>query len=39
MKELKCLRCGHKWIPRSDKNPKSCPDCKNRKWDEKREKK
>jgi len=27
----KCLHCKHEWTPRT-KNPKSCPNCKNRKW-------
>ena len=31
MIELTCLRCGHKWIPRTD-NPAMCPACKSRVW-------
>lgn len=27
----KCLRCGHKWIPRTD-NPGRCPRCKSARW-------
>lgn len=36
---LECNRCQHKWIPRSANLPKACPACKNRLWNEKREKK
>ncbi len=36
MKTLKCLRCGHKWHPRSDNRPQLCPACKSRAWDKKR---
>ena len=25
---LKCLRCGHTWIPRAPKKPKVCPNLK-----------
>ena len=27
-----CVKCGHTWLPRSEKRPLSCPSCKNRKW-------
>jgi predicted Zn-ribbon and HTH transcriptional regulator len=30
---LECLKCGHKWFRRLIKSPKSCPNCKCRKWD------
>jgi len=33
-KKKKCLKCKHEWIPRV-KDPKSCPNCKNRKWNKK----
>jgi hypothetical protein len=33
MTMVECKVCGHKWIPRTDK-PLSCPNCKNRKWNE-----
>ena len=29
---LECLRCGHKWVPRS-KDVYQCPKCKSPKWD------
>jgi rubrerythrin len=28
---LTCLRCGYQWTPRKEK-PKSCPECKTRKY-------
>ena len=31
MKQIKCKRCEHKWIPRV-KDPKECPNCKSRDW-------
>lgn len=31
--ELLCLRCGHKWLPRSVKRPEVCPHCKRYDWD------
>lgn len=34
----KCLRCGHTWIPRSNKRAAACPKCYNRRWDERKEK-
>lgn len=36
--ELTCLRCGHKWKPRSDERPTVCanPDCKSPYWDKPR---
>lgn len=30
--ELKCLRCGHEWIPRQ-KEIRICPRCKSTLWD------
>lgn len=36
---LHCLRCGYRWTPRGDVPPeriKSCPECKNRKWRERK---
>ena len=29
--KLKCLRCGHEWIPRVEV-PKSCPRCISYQW-------
>jgi predicted Zn-ribbon and HTH transcriptional regulator len=29
---LKCLRCGHSWIPRRPVLPKNCPKCTSRYW-------
>lgn len=29
--KLNCRRCGYKWNARLE-FPKSCPDCKNRRW-------
>ena len=29
---LTCLRCGHRWIPRSDRMPTVCPKCKSAYW-------
>lgn len=33
--KLKCLRCGHKWVPRSDERPGQCPrkTCRSSIWD------
>lgn len=31
-----CQKCGNKWVPRTDKKPKACPQCNCRKWDGKR---
>jgi len=39
MDKKECLRCGHEWLPRIEARPKSCPACKNRKWDEVRNEK
>ncbi len=38
---LKCLRCGHTWIPRAPKKPKVCPNlkCKSPYWDRPRKQK
>jgi predicted Zn-ribbon and HTH transcriptional regulator len=31
---FECFRCGYKWVPRSDKAPKVCPNkkCKSLVW-------
>jgi len=28
MKNLKCERCGHEWIRKFEKDPKTCPACR-----------
>ena len=40
-----CERCGHRWVPRNPFDAikdavlaKNCPECKNPKWNEPREK-
>ncbi len=30
---LHCLRCGHEWIPRSERKPGTCPKCNSPYWD------
>jgi DNA-directed RNA polymerase subunit RPC12/RpoP len=32
MKEYKCKKCGHEWVPRISK-PKACPRCNSRTWE------
>ena len=32
VKKTECLRCGHKWWPRTAK-PKECPACKSYKYE------
>lgn len=34
--ELKCLRCGTTWNPRTTTKPKNCPNCKSPYWDKPR---
>lgn len=34
--KLKCLRCGHTWIPRQQKEPKTCPKCRSPYWNKHR---
>lgn len=34
IEKLKCLKCGHAWIPRSEKRPAVCPSCGRPNWDE-----
>lgn len=31
-----CLRCPHKWQPRTPKKPRVCPKCKSPYWDKPR---
>jgi ribosomal protein L37E len=39
--ELRCLRCGHRWFPRSPKQPAHCPNprCNSPYWNRPRKKK
>jgi len=32
MKKIKCFKCEHEWLPRSER-PISCPYCHSHKWD------
>ena len=32
-----CKRCGHQWIPRSEKEPKVCPKCNSPYWNKERQ--
>lgn len=35
--ELKCLKCGYKWYPRTaPKLPKQCPNCKRMDWNKRK---
>jgi DNA-directed RNA polymerase subunit RPC12/RpoP len=34
--EFSCGRCGHKWIPRENREPKVCPSCKSPYWNKPR---
>lgn len=36
---LRCLRCNHSWLRRSDDAPKCCPNCKSRLWAQERKEK
>lgn len=31
-KKLKCLRCNHEWLPRTE-DVRMCPSCKSAFWD------
>jgi DNA-directed RNA polymerase subunit RPC12/RpoP len=33
MDKLKCVKCGHEWLPRQESKPKECPNCKSTNWD------
>jgi len=37
--EFECERCGHKWLPRSEERPRTCPKCKSAWWDTPRKQK
>lgn len=32
MDRYECVRCEHRWIPRSDTPPQRCPGCGHREW-------
>jgi len=32
LQKLKCLRCGHEWFPRTEKQPLRCAFCKSVYW-------
>lgn len=32
VRELRCRRCGHVWIPRQTKLPQKCPKCRSSLW-------
>lgn len=32
LSRLACLRCGHTWLPRSERAPVRCPRCKSPYW-------
>ena len=34
--EFSCGRCGHKWVPRENGEPKVCPSCKSPYWNKPR---
>jgi len=36
MKKLQCLRCLHKWYPRTKNKPVLCPNCKSKYWNKER---
>lgn len=33
VKEFTCSRCGHTWLPRTERRPETCPGCKSAYWD------
>ncbi len=36
VKKLRCLRCGHEWIPNKTEKPRLCPACHSPYWDRSR---
>ena len=38
IKKLKCMRCGHEWVPRTS-DVRLCPKCKTPFWDVEKEEK
>jgi len=39
VKGYKCERCEHKWQPRKEDYPRTCPKCKSPYWDKPRKEK
>ena len=35
VRKLKCLKCGHEWVPRNE-DVRQCPACKTAYWDTER---
>jgi hypothetical protein len=35
--EKKCLRCGHRWLPRIATRIRRCPNCSSQRWDTRRD--
>lgn len=33
---FQCERCGHVWVPKSERRPTICPKCKSPYWDKPR---
>ncbi len=33
---FKCERCGHVWLPKTERRPTICPKCKSPYWDKPR---
>jgi len=35
--KLRCLRCGHRWVPRKTLDPTVCPQCKSPYWNKQKQ--
>lgn len=33
IEQLRCEKCGYRWLPRSANRPVKCPECQSRNWD------
>lgn len=33
IKMVRCLRCGHRWYPRTPERPATCASCRSPSWD------
>lgn len=33
LKRYTCEKCGHSWLPRSERRPRMCPGCQTVNWD------